>query len=68
MIYNVLRTLFYHCKDPEKLRVVLLEPTRISGVNIFGTTIHYGLILGLNDKSKSSLWNRLSEVKSLIIV
>ena len=74
VIYNVLRTLLYHCKDPEKLRVVLLEPTRISGVNIFGTTNHSGLgtkpetkLLSLNDKSKTSLTNRLSEAKVLII-
>ena len=75
VMYNVvLRTLLYHCKDPEKLRVVLLEPTRISGVNIFGTTSHSGLgtkpetkLLSLNDKSKTSLTSRLSEAKVLII-
>ena len=70
-IYNAIsKTLLYHCKSP----VLLLEPTRISAVNISGTTIHSGLgikpgikLLCLNDKSKAALRNRLSEVKLLII-
>ena len=74
-IYNaILKTLLYHCKSPEKLRVLLLKPTRKSAVNISGTTIHSGLgikpgikLLCLNDKSKAALRNRLSEVKLLII-
>ena len=33
-------TLLYHCKDPEKLRVLSLGPRGISAVNISGTTIH----------------------------
>ena len=74
MIYNTTsKTLFYHCKDPEKPRVLLLGPTGISAVNIGGTTIHSGLrikpgtnLFGLNDKSKAALRNRLSEVKFLI--
>ena len=48
--------------------------TGISTVNIGGTTIHSGLaikpgtkLLGLNNKSKAVLINRLSEVKVLII-
>ena len=52
----------------------MLGPTGISAVNIGGTTIHSGLgikpgakLLGLNDKSKAALRNRLSEVKFLII-
>ena len=75
VIYNaILKTLLYHCKDPEKPRVLLLGPTGISAVNIGGTTIHSGLgikpgikLLGLNDKSKAALRNKLSEVKYLII-
>ena len=66
--------MLYHCKNPEKLKVLLLGPTGISAVNIGGTTIHSGLetklgtkLLGLNDKSKAALKNRLSEVKLLII-
>ena len=68
------KTLLYHCKDPEKPRVLLLGPAGISAVNIGGTTIHSGLgikpgtnLLGLNDKSKAVLRNRLSVVKLLII-
>ena len=52
----------------------MLRPTRISAVNIGGTTIHSGIgikpgakLLGLNDKSKAALRNRLPEVKFLII-
>ena len=75
VIYNAIsKTLLYHCKDPEKPRVLLLGPTGISVVDIDGTTIHSGLaitpgtwLLGLNDKSKAALRNRLSEVKLLII-
>ena len=64
----------YHCKDSGKSRVLLLEPTGISPVNIGGTTIGSDLgikpktnLLGLNDKSKAALRNRLSEVKLLMI-
>ena len=67
--------MLYHCKNPEKLKVLLLGPTGISAVNIGGTTIHSGLaikpgtkLLGLNDKCKSALRNRLAEVKLLIMV
>ena len=52
----------------------MLGPTRISEINIGGTTIHSGLgikpgakLLGLNDKSKAGLRNRLSEVTLFII-
>ena len=52
----------------------MLEPTGISAVNIGRTTIHLGLgikpgvkLLGLNDKSKAALINRLSEVKCFMI-
>ena len=75
VIYDAIsKTLLYHCKDPEKPRVLLLGPTGISVVNIDGTTIYSGLAItpgtwlpGLNDKSKAALRNRLSEVKLLII-
>ena len=68
------KTLLYNCKHPGKPRVLLLEPTGISALNIGGTTIHSCLaiktgrtLLGLNVKSKASLRNRLSEVKLLRI-
>ena len=75
VIYNAIsKTLFYHYKDPEKHRVFMLGSTRISEVNIGGITIHSGLgikpgakLLGLNDKSKAGLRNRLSEVTLFII-
>ena len=75
VIYKAIsKALLYHCKDPEKLRVLLLGPTAISAVNIGGTTTHSGLgtkpgtrLLGLNDKSKATLRSRLSEVKLLMI-
>ena len=75
VIYNVIsKTLLYHSIDPEKLRVLILGPTGISAVNIGRTTTHSGLgikpgakLLGLSDKSKAALRNRLSEVKFLII-
>ena len=66
--------MLYHCKDPEKPRVLLLGPTGISAINIDATTIHSGLgikpgmkLRVLNDKSKPALRNRLSEVKLLVI-
>ena len=41
VIYNAIsKTLLYHRKDPDKPRVLLLGPTRISVVNIGGTTNH----------------------------
>ena len=75
VIYKAIsKTCLYHCKYPEKPRVLLLAPTEISAVNIGGTTIHSGLgiqprikLFSLNDKSKAVLRNRLSEVKFLII-
>ena len=64
----------YHCKNLEKPKVLLLEATGISVVNIGGTIIHFGLgikpgtnLLGLSDIFKAALRKRLSEVKLLII-
>ena len=75
VIYNAIsKTLLYHCKVPDKPRVLLLGPTGISALNIGGTTTHSGLgikpgtkLLGLHDKSKAALRNRSSEVKLLLI-
>ena len=61
VIYNTIsKTLTYHCKDPEKPRVLLLGPTGISAVNIGRTIIHsgFGINPGPNvliDKSKAAL-------------
>ena len=67
------KTLLYHCNDPEKSRVLLVGSTEISSVNIGGTNIYSGLgiklgtkLLGLNEKSKAVLRNRLLEAKLLI--
>ena len=67
------KELRYGSKETDKPRVLLLGPTGISAVNI-GGTIHSGLgikpgvkLLGLSDKMKSRLRNKLSEVKMVII-
>ena len=64
----------YHCKDPEKPRVLSFGPTGTSLVYKGGIIIHFGLrikpgtnLLGLNDKSNAALRNRLSKMKLLII-
>ena len=64
----------YHCKDPEKPRVLSLGPTGTSPLYKGGIIIHSGLrikpgtnLLGLNDKSKAALKNRLSKMKLLTI-
>ena len=75
VIYNAIsKILLYHCKSPEKPRVLLLESTEIYTIKTGETNIHSGLaikpgtkLLGLNDKSKAALRNNLSEVKLLII-
>ena len=71
---TISKTLLYHCKGPEKPRVLLLGPTEISAVYTGGTVIHSCLVikagtklLGLNHKSVVALRNRLSEEKLLII-
>ena len=74
-IYQVVSNeLLYHSKEPDKPCVVLLGPTGISTVNIGGTTIHSGLgikpgvkLLGLSDKMKASLRNKLSGLTMVII-
>ena len=63
-----LKKLLYHCKYPEKSRVLSLKPTGISKINIGGTTIHSGLaikpvtkLFDLNEKSNTALASKLSE-------
>ena len=75
VIYHAIsKTLLYNCRDPKKPRVVLFGPTRISLVNIGEIVTHFAhgmepgsKLLGLNDKSKATLRNKLSEVNFLII-
>ena len=60
-----------------KPKVLFLAPTGVSAVNIDGTTIHSALYIsvgyfrrnfpGLSDKMKSSLRNKYSELKVLVI-
>ena len=70
----VLKTLLINCKELEKIRVFLLEPTGISAVNIARKTTYSALaikpaaeLLGLGDKLKACLRKKLSEVKLLMI-
>ena len=70
---TISKTLLYHCKDPEKSRVLLLGSTKILAVNVGGTIIYSGLrikprikLLGLNNKSKVALRNRLSNANENI--
>ena len=62
--------MLYHCKDPEKPKVLLLGSSGKAASIIGETTIHYGLankpgikLLALNDKYKAALKSKLSEVK-----
>ena len=74
-IYQAItKELLYHSKELDKPCVLLLCPTGISAVNMGGTAIHSGLgikpgvkLLGVSDKIKAYLRNKLSEVKMLII-
>ena len=74
---SVTKTLSYHGKELEKPYVMLLAPTGIATINIGENTIHSGLSIPvkqygktvpkLSDKIRSSLRNKLSEVRLLII-
>ena len=77
-IYHSLTKLFtYNRSNLEKERVLLLAPTGVAAINIGGTTIHSALcihkpdnkggILRLNDKDRSMLRNKLSDVSLIII-
>ena len=72
--YNdISKAFLYHCKDPEKSRILLLGPKQIPVGKIGGSIIHSGFgikagtkLLDLNDKSKVDLRNRSSEVMNLL--
>ena len=74
-IYQAIsKELLYHSKEPDKPCVLLLGPTGISAINIGGITIHSGVgikpgvkLLGLSDKMKACLRNKLSGIKMVII-
>ena len=68
------KELLYDSKEPDKPCVLFLSPTCISAVNIGGKIIHSGLgikpgvkLLGLSDKMKASLRNKLSGLTMVII-
>ena len=70
------KTLFYGNSSVDKTKVLLMAPTGVAAINIDGTTIHTALNIPvghfgktlppLNDKMKSSLRNRLSDLKVII--
>ena len=67
------QSIMYNGGSPDKIRVLLLAPTRVAAANIDGTTIHSGLDINckekfypLNDNQRVNLPNKLSEVKLLI--
>ena len=60
--------------DPEKPRILILAPTGVAAINIYGTTIHTSLginvgykLYPLNDRQRGILRNKLSEIKFIII-
>ena len=74
---SLLKTLSYRCPDASKKQVMLIAPTGVAAVNIHGSTVHselgipvgrYGRCLPkLSDKMRSSLRNRLSELRVIVI-
>ena len=75
VIYKAIpKTLLYYRKDSKKSRFLSLGPTGIPPINLGATTIPSGLrikpgtkLLGLDDKYKASLKDRLSDVGFLVI-
>ena len=75
--HSVTKTLSYRGNEPDKPRVMLLAPTGIAAINIGGNTIHSALHIPINvygktvpklsDKVRSSLRNKLSELRLLVI-
>ncbi|XP_057310099.1 uncharacterized protein LOC130648095 [Hydractinia symbiolongicarpus] len=77
-IYQAMsKVLSYKSKDLNKPKVFLVAPTSVAAININGTTIHtaFGIPVGhfgknlprLNDKRRSTLRNKLSELKAIIV-
>ena len=74
---SLTKTFPYRNFSLDKPKVLLLAPTGVAAVNIDGTTIHSSLhipvgyfrknIPGLSDKMESSLRNKYSELKVLVI-
>ncbi|XP_057304469.1 ATP-dependent DNA helicase PIF5-like [Hydractinia symbiolongicarpus] len=77
-IYQAMsKVLSYKSKNLNKPKVFLVAPTGVAAININGTTIHtaFGIPVGhfgknlprLNDKRRSTLRNKLSELKAIIV-
>ena len=78
VIYQALtKTLSYGNSSVHNPKVLLMAPTGVAAINIDGTTIHTALNIpvghfgknlpSLNDKMKSSLRSRLSDLTVIII-
>ena len=66
--------LLCHNRDPDKLRMLVLALTGVATVNFNCTTIHSGLnirchgkLYPLNDRNRSLLRNKYSEIQLVII-
>ena len=74
---SLTKTFSYRNSGLEKPKVLLLAPTGVASINIDGTTIHTALQIpvgyfgknlpSLNDKMRSMLRNKLSELSVVII-
>ena len=74
---SLTKTLLHGNVSVDKTKVLLIAPTDVAAVNIDGTTIHTALNIPiaffgknlphLDDKTKSSLRNKLSDLKVIII-
>ena len=74
---SLMKTLAYRSTDSSKKQVMLFAPTGVAAVNIHGSTVHseLGIPVGrygksipkLSDKKRSSLRNKLSELRVIVI-
>lgn len=71
---SLIRVLMYIGGDPEKPKILLLDPTGVAATNIDGTTIHSGLITNFvsklylsGDRQREALRNKLAKVKLVIM-
>ena len=67
------KVLMYKGGELDKPRILLLAPTGVAAVNIYGTTIHSGLEINvggklypLSEQHRAALRNKLSEVRLII--